>query len=63
MPRPGTEIRIVDGAAGGGPVLDTGQAFFAGVSARGSTTKAAKIASLPEYETQVRATRWRLAAL
>ena len=51
MPRPGTEIRIVDGAAGGGPVLDTGQAFFAGVSARGSTTRAQKVGSLPEYET------------
>jgi len=51
VPRPGTEIRIVDGAAGGGPVLDTGQAFFAGVAARGSTTKAVKVASLPEYET------------
>ena len=51
MPRPGTEIRIVDGAAGGGPALDTGQAFFAGVAARGSTSKAVKVASLPEYET------------
>ena len=52
MPRPGTDIRIVDGAAGGGPVLDTGQAFFAGVAARGSTTKAVKVASTPEYETK-----------
>ena len=52
MPRPGTEIRIVDGAAGGGPTLDTGQAFFAGVAARGSTTEAVKVASVPEYETK-----------
>ena len=52
MPRPGTEIRIVDGAAGGGPALDTGQAFFVGVAARGSTTKAVKVASTPEYETK-----------
>lgn len=52
MPRPGTEIRIVDGAAGGGPVLDTGQAFFAGVAARGSTTKAVKVDSTPAYETE-----------
>ena len=52
MPRPGTEIRIVDGAAGGGPVLDTGQAFFAGVAAKGSTTKAVKVESAPDYETK-----------
>jgi Phage tail sheath protein subtilisin-like domain len=52
VPRPGTEIRIVDGAAGGGPVLDTGQAFFAGVASRGPTDKAVKVASTPEYETK-----------
>jgi hypothetical protein len=52
MPRPGTDIRIVDGAAGGGPALDTGQAFFAGVAARGSTTAAVKVASAAEYATK-----------
>ena len=51
MPRPGTEIRIVDGAAGGGAVLDTGQAFFVGVAARGPAG-AVKVASTPEYETK-----------
>jgi hypothetical protein len=52
MPRPGTDIRIVDGAAGGGPSLDTGQAFFAGVAARGSASKAVKVVSTPDYETK-----------
>ena len=33
-------------------MLDTGQAFFAGVAARGSTTRATKVASQPEYETK-----------
>ena len=64
MPRPGTEIRIVDGAAGGGPVLDTGQAFFAGVAgARLDDAGATRSRSAPEYETQVRAALGRLAAL
>ena len=52
MPRPGTEIRIVDGAAGGGPSLDTGQAFFVGVAARGSTTRPTKVTSSVDYETK-----------
>jgi hypothetical protein len=52
MPRPGTEIRIVDGAAGGGPALDTGQAFFAGVASRGSTSRAVKVASSVDYATK-----------
>lgn len=34
MPRPGTDIFIVDGGSPGGPSLDTGQAFFAGTSER-----------------------------
>lgn len=35
MPRPGTDVLIVDAAAPGGPILDTGQAFFTGSAARG----------------------------
>jgi phage tail sheath protein FI len=50
VPRPGTDILIVDEAAGGGPVLDTGQAFFVGSSERGPTDRAELVSSSREYD-------------
>jgi phage tail sheath protein FI len=49
MPRPGTDIVIVDALIPGGPSLDTGQAFFAGVSERGPVDKAVKLSSAKTY--------------
>jgi hypothetical protein len=43
MPRPGTDVVIVDEQVPGGPSLDSGQAFFAGVAERGPTDRALKI--------------------
>lgn len=49
MPRPGTDVIIVDDAAGGGAVLDTGQAFFVGSSQRGPVG-ASLVRSSRDYE-------------
>lgn len=49
MPRPGTQIDIVDGAPFGGAVLDSGQAFFGGVSQRGPTDDYTRVSSLKQY--------------
>jgi hypothetical protein len=46
MPRPGTEIDVVDAAPFGGAVLDSGQAFFVGVTERGDVDT---VGSLQEY--------------
>jgi hypothetical protein len=48
MPRPGSDITIVDAQIPGGPSLDTGQAFFAGVAERGPTV-ATKVISASAY--------------
>ena len=49
MPRPGTDIYIVDEAAAGGAILDTGQAFFAGQTERGPSDRAERITSPAQY--------------
>src|SRR4051794_35479577 len=49
MPRPGTDIYISDDVAPGGPSLDTGQSFFAGVAERGPADRAVKVTSLKTY--------------
>jgi phage tail sheath protein FI len=46
MPRPGTEIDVVDAAPFGGAVLDSGQVFFVGVTERGDVDT---VGSLQEY--------------
>jgi uncharacterized protein len=48
MPRPGTDVVIVDALIPGGPSLDTGQAFFAGVAERGPLA-ATKVSSAKSY--------------
>jgi len=50
MPRPGTQIDIVDGAPPGGAILDSGQAFFVGVSERGPVGEYVRVSSLRNYE-------------
>jgi phage tail sheath protein FI len=52
VPRPGTDIRIVDDAPRGGAILDTGQAFFAGVTERGSIVRPQQVTSLSDYRTK-----------
>ena len=49
MPRPGTDVIVVDEAVPGGPVLDTGQAFWAGVAERGPVGQARLVQSLTAY--------------
>src|SRR4051812_40310391 len=49
MPRPGTNISIVDDAAPSGAILDTSQAFFVGVSERGPLG-AVKVNGLKDYQ-------------
>jgi hypothetical protein len=49
-PRPGTDVQIVDEAPRGFAVLDTGQAFFVGAAAMGSTDAYEEVHSMPEYE-------------
>jgi hypothetical protein len=49
MPRPGTQIDIVDDAPFGGAVLDSGQAFFVGVTERGPVGDYARVQSLTQY--------------
>lgn len=49
MPRPGTDVIIMDEAAGGGAVLNTGQAFFIGSSQRGPLG-ASLVRSPKDYE-------------
>ena len=53
MPRPGTQIRIIDGAGPGGPRLATGTAFFIGFTERGPTT-AVLVTSPRDYAIQLR---------
>lgn len=50
MPRPGTDIYILDGTPPGGPSLDTGQAFFVGVAERGSTSQATLVQSFKAFQ-------------
>jgi hypothetical protein len=50
VPRPGTDIIIVDEAAPSGAILDTGQAFMVGATGRGPTDRAEKITSASRYE-------------
>jgi hypothetical protein len=50
MARPGTQIDIVDDAPFGGAVLDTGQAFFVGVTERGPVGEVTRVVSLRQYE-------------
>jgi hypothetical protein len=51
MPRPGTQITIVDDApAPAGPILDTGQAFFVGSSQRGPINAAQRVYSFADYQ-------------
>ena len=50
MPRPGTDILIVDDAAPAGAILDTGQAFFVGTAAATAPTDSySRIHSPKEY--------------
>jgi hypothetical protein len=51
MPRPGTDVSILDDATPGGPSLNTGQAFFVGQTAIGPTDEATKVGSLKQYAT------------
>jgi hypothetical protein len=49
MPRPGTDILIVDGAPPGAAALDTGTAFMFGVAERGPIDRAVKVPSVDDY--------------
>jgi hypothetical protein len=49
MPRPGTDVLILDDATPSGPNLNTGQAFFVGTAERGPTDHAVAIASPRRY--------------
>jgi len=49
MPRPGVTVELVEDAPSGQAVLDSGQAFFAGVAER-SPDHAIRVSSLSEYE-------------
>jgi hypothetical protein len=49
MPRPGTDVTILDDATPGGPSLNTGQAFFVGIAASGPTDTATRITSPKQY--------------
>jgi hypothetical protein len=49
MPRPGTDILIVDGAPPGAAALDTGTAFMFGVAERGPVDRAVKVPSVDDY--------------
>lgn len=49
MPRPGTDVYIVDDFAPGGPSLDTGQAFFGGIASRGPVDRCMQIKSMRDY--------------
>jgi hypothetical protein len=51
MPRPGTDVIILDDAPIGGPSLNTGQAFFVGGAASGPIDAYSEIGSLKAYET------------
>jgi hypothetical protein len=51
MPRPGTDVTIVDATAPGGPSLNTGQAFFVGKTASGPTDAYGEVHSLKQYTT------------
>jgi hypothetical protein len=50
MPRPGTEVLIVDGAAPGAARFDTGTAYMVGTAEKGPTDRAVPIASVRKYE-------------
>ena len=49
MPRPGVTVELVEDAPSGNAVLDSGQAFFVGVSERGPA-RAVQVNSLSEFE-------------
>ena len=49
MPRPGTDVVIVDDAPAPGAILDTGQAFAIGVSERGPVDKAVLVSGMGDY--------------
>lgn len=51
MPRPGSDVVIVDDATPGGPSLNTGQAFFVGKAASGPTDAYGEVHSLKQYKT------------
>jgi hypothetical protein len=51
MPRPGTDVTILDDATPGGPSLNTGQAFFVGLAASGPTDGATEVTSYKQYTT------------
>lgn len=52
MPRPGTDIRLLDGAGPSGPALATGTAFAVGLAGQ-ANVGAIGVTSLAEYETNV----------
>ena len=49
MPRPGTDVLIVDGVPPGAAALNTGTAFMVGVTERGPVDKALKVPSVTKY--------------
>jgi len=52
MPRPGTDVNILDDSTPGGPSLNTGQAFYTGVTASGDDTVVGEVHSLKQYVTE-----------
>jgi hypothetical protein len=52
MPRPGTDVSILDDATPGGPSLNTGQAFFVGTAASGAADEAVPVSSFKAYTTE-----------
>jgi hypothetical protein len=52
MPRPGTDVFIVDGAAPGAAALDTGTAFMIGATERGPVDRCLSVASVKDYESK-----------
>jgi hypothetical protein len=49
MPRPGTDVFLVDDAPASGAVLDTGQAFFVGQAERGPVGSTLRVTSQADY--------------
>lgn len=49
MPRPGTDVTILDDATPGGPSLNTGQAFFVGLAESGPTDESTQVGSYKQY--------------
>jgi uncharacterized protein len=48
VPRPGVDVEVVPDATAGGPILDTGQGFFAGATQRGPLLKT--VTSIAQYK-------------